>query len=61
MAIAGVYDALTAERCYKKAMPIAKAYSIMKEGGVGTQFDPLLYEMFLTPLKKRYSNESYKE
>ena len=60
MAIAGVYDALTAERCYKKAMPIAKAYSIVKES-VGTQFDLLLYEMFLTPLKKRYSNESYKE
>ena len=46
MAIADVYDALTAERCYKKAMPPEKAFEIIREGA-GTQFDPSLAEVFL--------------
>ncbi len=46
MAIADVFDALTAERCYKKAMPPEQAFEIIREGA-GTQFDPCLAEVFL--------------
>ncbi|MBR4454880.1 MAG: HD domain-containing protein [Solobacterium sp.] len=46
MALADVYDALTAERCYKKAMPKEQALRIMKEGR-GTQFDPVLCDLFV--------------
>ena len=46
MAIADVFDALTAERCYKKAMPPEKAFEIIREG-TGTQFDPKLAGVFL--------------
>lgn len=41
MAIADVYDALTSERCYKKAMPHEKALDIIVDGA-GTHFDPYL-------------------
>ncbi len=51
MAIADVFDALTAERCYKKAMPPEQAFGIIREGA-GTQFDPFLAEVFL-----RHRNE----
>ncbi len=47
LAIVDVYDALTAyDRPYKKAMPIAKALSILKEGK-GTQFDTQLVDLFI--------------
>ena len=46
MAIADVYDALTSERCYKKAIPPQKAVKIIEEGS-GTHFDPKLVEIFL--------------
>lgn len=46
MAIADVYDALTSERCYKKAMPPDEAVRIIKEES-GTHFDPKLVEVFL--------------
>lgn len=37
--VADIFDALTAERPYRKAMPVAKALSIMA-GEVGTAIDP---------------------
>ena len=48
-AIADVFDALTSDRVYKKAVPIGKAVEIMKEGR-GTQFDPELLDVFLDSL-----------
>lgn len=46
MAIADVYDALTSERCYKKAIPPKEAVKIIKEES-GTHFDPKLVDIFL--------------
>ena len=45
MAIADVFDALVAERVYKKPMPIDKAIDIII-GDAGTHFDPNLVEIF---------------
>jgi len=46
MAIADVYDALTSERCYKKAMPPDEAAAVIQEES-GTHFDPQLVDVFL--------------
>jgi HD-GYP domain-containing protein (c-di-GMP phosphodiesterase class II) len=46
MAIIDVYDALVSERPYKKAFTHEKAVSMIKEGK-GTQFDPVLIDLFL--------------
>ena len=46
VAVADVYDALTSERVYKKAMPHEKAKGIIVEGS-GAHFDPLVVEAFL--------------
>ncbi len=57
MAIADVYDALVSKRCYKKAMSFDVAANIMLEG-MGTQFDPNMYNVFLDcreQLEKYYS------
>ena len=45
MAVADVFDALTSKRCYKNAMPLEKAYSIIREES-GTHFDPVIVEAF---------------
>ena len=44
--IVDVYDALTADRCYKKGMPSTTAFRILLEGA-GTQFDPILVKKFI--------------
>ncbi len=46
MAIADVYDALVSKRCYKEALSFEDASKIMLEG-MGTQFDPNMYDVFL--------------
>jgi putative two-component system response regulator len=46
MAIADVYDALVSDRPYKKAFSHEEAVKIITEGS-GTQFDPLLVELFV--------------
>lgn len=46
MAISDVYDALTSERCYKKAYPKEQAIEIIKSES-GTHFDPKLVDIFL--------------
>ncbi len=46
MAVADVFDALTSRRCYKDAMPLEKAYAIIREES-GTHFDPFVVEAFL--------------
>ncbi len=43
--IADVYDALSSVRPYKPAFPEEKVLSIMREG-VGTQFDPAVFDAF---------------
>ena len=48
-AICDVFDALTMNRVYKKAMPIEKALDIMKKGR-GQHFDPELFDIFIDNL-----------
>jgi len=46
MAIADVYDALVSKRCYKEPFSFEEASKIMLDG-MGTQFDPNMYDVFL--------------
>lgn len=46
MALADVFDALTSVRCYKEAMDVDKAFSIIEEEA-GKQFDPDLARVML--------------
>lgn len=46
MSIADVFDAVSAKRCYRDAMPIERCFSIIEEGA-GTDFDPSLVELFM--------------
>lgn len=46
VSLADVYDALTSERCYKKAIPHKKAIQMIMNGECG-QFQPLLLECLL--------------
>ena len=60
-AVADVFDALTSERPYKKAMPNEEAYEIVKEGR-GKHFDPDIVDVFFDKLdeiigiQKRFGN-----
>lgn len=59
MSIADVFDALAAERCYKKPIrPIEKVFDILQENA-GTQFDPELIQIFLecAPAVKEIAEE----
>ena len=47
MAIADVFDAVSAKRCYREAMPLEKCFQIIEEGA-GKDFDPKLVEMFMS-------------
>ena len=40
-----MFYALTSKRCYKSAMPLEKAYAIIREES-GTHFDPAVVEAF---------------
>lgn len=46
MAIADVFDAVSAKRCYRDAIPVEKCFKIIEEGA-GTDFDPKLVKIFL--------------
>lgn len=46
MAIADVFDAVSQKRCYREAMSLDESFAIIKEGA-GSQFDPLLADIFL--------------
>lgn len=50
MAVADVFDALTSKRCYKNAMPLEKAYAIIREES-GTHFDPVVVEAFFAAVE----------
>ena len=45
MAVADVYDALTTERPYKRALSHEESKTIMKEG-CGSHFDPVIFDAF---------------
>lgn len=46
MAIADVFDAISAKRCYRDAMPLEQCFAIIREGS-GRDFDPTLAGIFL--------------
>ncbi|MBU2105942.1 MAG: HD-GYP domain-containing protein [Alphaproteobacteria bacterium] len=48
---ADVFDALTADRPYRAAMPVSKALAILREGA-GTSHDPLCVEMLERSLRR---------
>ena len=52
MAVADVFDALTSKRCYKNAMPLEKAYGIIREES-GTHFDPVVVEAFFAAVEDK--------
>ena len=45
MAVADVFDAVSAKRCYRDAMPLEKCFAIIYEGK-GTDFDPEIVDAF---------------
>ena len=46
MAVADVFDAVSAKRCYRDALPLQKCYEII-ESGRGTDFDPDVVDAFM--------------
>lgn len=46
MAVADVFDAVSAKRCYRDAMPLEQCFEII-ESGSGQDFDPFIAEAFL--------------
>ena len=51
MAIADVFDAVSADRCYRPALPLDECFKII-EDGKGSHFDPKLATLFLNARKK---------
>ena len=51
MAIADVFDAISAKRCYRDAMPLDKCFAIIKEGK-GVDFDPVHTDLLLNAKEK---------
>lgn len=46
MAVADVFDAVSAKRCYRDAMPLEECYNIIKNGR-GSDFDPDIVDAFM--------------
>lgn len=46
MAVADVFDAVSAKRCYRDAMPLDQCFEIIERGS-GQDFDPFIAEVFL--------------
>ena len=46
MAVADVFDAVSAKRCYRDAMPLEQCFAII-ENGSGQDFDPYITDVFL--------------
>lgn len=51
MAVADVFDAVSAKRCYRDAMPIDQCFAIIEDGS-GQDFDPFIAEVFLDMKEK---------
>lgn len=47
MAVADVFDAVSAKRCYREALPLDTCFKIIREGS-GSDFDPQIAEAFLS-------------
>ena len=60
ISIADVYDALTSNRSYRKAMECEKAINIIKKDS-GTAFNPELVEVFIKELQKQCKEKHNKE
>lgn len=56
IAVADVFDALSAERPYKRGMEVDKVRRILAEGR-GTHFDPTLVDSFLAIIDRRYPED----
>jgi len=56
LTIADIYDALTTERPYKKAMPKEEAIRTLRNYS-GTQLDPKLVEIFIVVLEDMYKEK----
>ena len=52
-AIADVWDAITSDRPYRKAIPLERAVAIMHEER-GKSFDPELFDLFMDEKDKLY-------
>ncbi|MGN1060517.1 MAG: HD-GYP domain-containing protein [Candidatus Coproplasma sp.] len=46
MAVADVFDAVSAKRCYRDAMPLEECFKIISDGA-GRDFDPIVADVFL--------------
>lgn len=46
MAVADVFDAISADRCYRAALPLDECFEIIKNG-TGEDFDPVIAKLFL--------------
>ena len=46
MAVADVFDAVSAKRCYRDALPLSECFEIIKNGS-GQDFDSLIADLFL--------------
>ena len=57
MAIVDVYDALTNDRPYKKALTHEESVEILRSG-IGTFFDPILVDMFIS-YEKEFKNVAF--
>ena len=51
MAVADVFDAVSAKRCYRDAMPLEKCYQIILDGR-GSDFDPDIVDAFMVDTDK---------
>lgn len=51
MSIADVFDAVSADRCYRAAMPLEQCFEIISNGS-GTDFDPDLVAKFMSASKE---------
>jgi len=51
MAVADVFDAISANRCYRKAIPLKLCFEIIKKGR-GSHFDPEIADAFLNAKEK---------
>lgn len=51
MAVADVFDAVSAKRCYRDALPLEECFKIIEEGA-GEDFDPVVGRTFLEMKQK---------
>ena len=54
MAVADVFDAVSAKRCYRDAMPLDKCFEIIQNGS-GQDFDPFIADVYLD-MKEEITN-----